>query len=220
MCWLFGHSPLKPLKSLDFRDRNNQKISTHKISNLRIPTISLRTVNPTSQQQQQQSLRQIVKQQKTAIYHQAASMLVSAHQESEIEYEQSFQAMSLEEDEIQQSSKVAQINKSKMVNNESSLLLVEHHANSGGSSSSASHSSTSSPSSSSSLIMDAKDLYDFGANGHVSCSSTAVMVVSGQQAVSSRSNIVIFEFLNLFKIINFGCNNKKTQFETFLLFVF
>lgn len=121
-------------------------------------------------------------------------MLVNAHQECEIEYEQSFQALSLEEDDQNQQKSILmskpksqQKNTSKkhqtQITSDSSLLLVENHS-AGSSSSQASNSSTSSPSSSSSLIMDAKDLYDFSHAPSTSAaaapSSCPVMITNGQ----------------------------------------
>lgn len=141
-----------------------------------------------------------------------ASMLVNGHQESDIDYEQSFQAPSLEYDKQQQhEQQSALLAKSKASNSnqqqtkpecnvqkhfqinkttDSSLLLIENQQADGLSSSQTSDSSTTSPSSSSSLIMDAKDLYEYSVAAKASVGVTLANRQQQDKLSADTSNSV------------------------------
>lgn len=150
----------------------------------------------------QQPIRQLTKQPKSVSNQQpgkvTSGILLKAHQECEIEYEQSFQALDLDEDEQnhqksiltkKSKSQQKQVLKNQIrprVSNDSSLL--ERHNSERSSSSQASNSSTSSPSSSSSLIMDTKDLYEYNLAGAASPTSEPILTMNDHKKAKTLSN--------------------------------
>lgn len=150
----------------------------------------------------QQPVRQITKQPKSVSNQQpgkvTSGILLKAHQECEIEYEQSFQALDIDGDE-QHNQQSILIEKSKSqqkkvfkhqlrsrVINDSSLL--ERHNSESSSSSQNSDSSTSSPSSSSSLIMDTKDLYEYSLAGAAFPTSEPILATNDHNKAKTLSN--------------------------------